>query len=235
MKVVIFGLGNFGMSLAIHLSDTGHDVVVADKSAEKVDMIKDKVSHAVVMDTTNENAYRALPLKDTDLAVVGIGEDEGTAVMTTALVKKVCKGRIIARSSSALQDTIFEAMGIDDIIHPEQEYAERLTKKINLKGSIDNFEIEGDYLVSEVKLSEDLIGKSVMESNFREKYHLNIVTILRKKEYSHLLRRKAARNIVLGMPKPDTVFEKDDVLLVFGKSSSIKDYLKQNPSTSKED
>lgn len=226
MKVVIFGLGNFGMSLAIHLADTGNDVVVADRDSEKIDMIKDKVSHAVTLDATNENAYRALPLKDTDLAVVGIGVDEGTAIMTTAIVKKMCDAKIIARSSSSVQDTIFEAMGIDQIIHPEQEYAERMTKKINLKGSIDNFEIDGEFLVSEVEVCKKLIGKSLFKSNFREEFGLNIITILRKKRYQNLIGRKAEKQVVIGMPRPDTVFQEGDILVVFGKNSSIDKYLK---------
>lgn len=226
MKIVIFGLGNFGMSLAIHLADSGNEVVVADCNSEKVDMIKDQVSHAVTMDATNENAYRALPLKDIDLAVMAIGEDEGMAIMSTAIVKKVCDARIIARSSSSVQDTIFEAMGIDQIIHPEQEYAERLTKKINLRGSIDNFEIDGDYLVSEVDVCDSLIGKTLIGSKFREKFNLNIITILRKKQYNNLIGRKAEKQTVIGMPKPDTEFKARDILVVFGKSSSIDKYLK---------
>lgn len=228
MKVIILGLGNFGMSLAIHLSDTGHDVVVADLNAERIDQIKDRVSHAVIMDTTNENAYRGLPMKDADLAVIAIGADEGIAIMTAAIVKKYSDARIIARSSSSVQDTIFEAMGIEEIVHPEQEFAERLTRKINLKGSIDNFEIEGDYLISEVKVPEKMIGKSLIESRFREVFHLNIITILRVKKYNHLIRRKAERLYSIGMPKPDTVFEENDILVVFGRNSSIDKFLKEN-------
>ncbi len=231
MKVVIFGLGNFGLSLAVHLADTGNEVVAVDSDSKKIDLIKDQVSHAVTLDATNENAYKALPLKDTDLAVIGIGFDEGVAIMTTAIVKKICKdARIIARSSSEVQDTIFEAMGVDQIIHPEQEYAERMTKKINLKGSIDNFEIEDNYLVSEVEVLPKIIGKTVIEANFREEYGLNIITILRQKEYTNLIGRQAKKQEVIGMPKPDTVFKKHDILVVFGKSVKVDKYLKRHSS-----
>lgn len=228
MKIVIFGLGNFGMALAEHLANTGNEVVVADRNPKKIDMVKDKVSHAVTLDSTNENAYRALPLKNTDYAVIAISEDEGAAIMTTAIAKKICDCKVIARSSSPVQDTIFEAMGIEQIIHPEQEYAERLTKKMNLRGSIDNFEIEGDYLVSEVEVSKKAIGKSIIKANYREKYGLNIITIIRKKRYKNLIGRQAEKQTVLGMPTPDTVLEQGDVLVVFGKSSNIDKYLKEN-------
>ncbi len=227
MKIVIFGLGNFGMALAIHLANSGNEVVVADKDPQKIDMIKDKVAHAVTMDATNENSYRALPLQNTDIAIMAMSANEGMAIMSTAIVKKICKARIIARSSSNIQDTIFEAMGVDQIIHPEQEFAERLTKKINLRGSIDNFEIDEDYLVSEVDLCKSLIGKTIVNSNFREKYELNIITILRNKKHQGLLGRNKSKQIVTGMPRPNMKFEENDVLVVFGKNSSIDRYLKQ--------
>ncbi len=228
MKIAIFGLGNFGMALAVHLANTGNDVVVADRNPEKIDLIRDKVSHAVVMDSMNENAYRAVPLKDTDLAIVAISGDEGAAIMTTAIVKNYCRGKIFARSSSKIQDRIFEAMGVDQIIHPEQEFAEQLTKKINLRGSIENFEIEGDYLVSEVEVNPDVVGKTLKEAEFRKNFHLNIITIIRNRKYTNLIGRRADKQEVMGMVKPETKFLEGDVLVVFGKSSDIDKYLKKS-------
>ena len=123
-------------------------------------------------------------------------------------------------------------MGVDNIIHPEQEFAERLTKKINLKGSIDNFEIDDDYLVSEVSVCDELVGKDLIESNFRSKYNLNIITILRKKEYTNIIGRKSSKKEVIGMPKPETVFQQNDVLVVFGKKSDIEKYLEKDAKRS---
>src|SRR5699024_9705857 len=187
MKIVIFGMGNFGLALALHLADSGNEVVVADQNPDRIDLVKDKVTHAVILDATNENAYYALPIKNTDLVVVAISDNKGAAIMTTAIVKKAFgdKAKIIARSSSSIQDTIFQAMGVDEIIHPEQEYAEQLTKKVNLKGTITNFEIDDEYLVSEVEVCKSLIGKTLMKSRFREEYDLNIITILRRKQYQN--------------------------------------------------
>ncbi len=232
MKVIIIGLGNFGMSLAIHLSDTGNEVITADHDPEKVDQIKDKVAHAVVMDATNENAYNSLPLKNADLAIIAIGQRNGAGIMSTAIVKKLTKAKIISRSASALEDTILEAMGVDQIIHPEQEYAERLTKKINLKGSIDNFEIDDEYLVSEVEVGKKLVGKTIEQSDFRNSYQLNIITIIRKKYHTNLLGRSVEKREVVGLPKPDIVFQGGDILAVFGKDSDIKKYLRENADDS---
>lgn len=232
MKVIVIGLGNFGMSLAIHLSNTGNEVIVADHDLEKIEQIKDKVAHAVAIDATNENAYHSLPLNNADLAIIAIGERNGAAIMSTAIVKKLTKAKIIARSTSALEDTILEAMGVDQIIHPEQEYAERFTKKINLKGSIDNFEIDDEYLVSEIEIGKTLVGKTIQQSEFRKNFNLNIITILRKKEHTNFLGRPMKKHEVVGLPTPDMVFKTGDVLVVFGKDTDVKKFLKHHANGS---
>lgn len=57
MKVIIFGLGNFGMSLAVNLTETGNEVIGIDNNMNKVNLVKNKISHAICMDATNELAY----------------------------------------------------------------------------------------------------------------------------------------------------------------------------------
>ena len=64
MKIIVFGLGNFGMSLAISLTETGNEVSGVDKNIERINLIKDKISNAIALYSTNELSYKALPLKD---------------------------------------------------------------------------------------------------------------------------------------------------------------------------
>lgn len=225
MKIIVIGLGNFGMSLAIHLSNTGNEVIVAEQKLEKIEQIKNKVAHAVRIDATNESAYQALPLNNADMAIIAIGSHNGAGILSTAILKKLTKAKIISRSASALEDTILEAMGVDEIIHPEQEYAERLTKKINLRGSIDNFEIDDEYLVSEVGIGKNLVGQTIQQSDFRKNYNLNIITVIRKQDHINLLGRSVEKREVEGLPRPDLVFREGDILAVFGKDTDIKKYL----------
>ena len=227
MKIIVIGLGNFGMSLAINLSNTGNEVIATDIDPEKIELIKEKVAHAVAFDAKNENAYHALPLKNTDMVVVALGDKEGVAITAAAIVKKLTEAKIVARASTQIEDTILEAMGVDQIIHPEKEFAERFTKTINLSGSLDNFEIDNEYLVSEVTLPVKMIGKTIDACHFREEYNLNVVTILRKEERQHIFRRSFDKKEVVGMPKPDTVLKRGDILVVFGKDDDIKAFLEK--------
>ena len=85
MKVIIFGLGNYGVSLAGSLMEVGNEVIGVDKDPLRVDAIKDDVTYAVTMDSTNEAAVHTLPFKDVDAAIVAIGENEGAARPVVAI------------------------------------------------------------------------------------------------------------------------------------------------------
>ncbi|MFY8186995.1 MAG: potassium channel family protein [Flavobacterium sp.] len=224
MKIIIFGLGNFGMSLALSLTETGNEVIAIDKQMDKVNLVKDKISFALCMDSTNELAYDALPLKDADKVVVAIGENEGAAIITTAIIKKLSNVKIISRALSPIHDTVLEAMGIYSIIHPEQESADRLTKQINFKTTLENYQLDNNYTISEVKAKPEFHGKTLSELNSVDKYHLNVITIIRKKEKTNLIGKKSIVKETIGVPNDQTIVYEDDILVVFGLNKNISTY-----------
>lgn len=227
MKILIFGLGNFGHPLAINLTETGNEVIGIDLKMDKAERLRDKIAHVICMDSTNELAYEALPIKETDLAIVAIGENEGAAIITTAILKKLNVSNIISRSLSPIHDTVLQAMGVDQIIHPEQEAADRLTRKINFRNVVDNFKIDDSYSVSEIKVLPAFVDKQLSEIQFRSVYNLNIVTIIRNKERTGLLGRKIYVRESLGVPKPETRLQAGDILVVFGQDRHIRNYCEQ--------
>ena len=228
MKVIIFGMGNFGQALALSLTEGGNEVIGVDKDLSKVELIKEKIAHAVSLDSTNELAYAVLPLKDADVAIVAIGENEGAAIITSAILKKYPHIRIISRSLSPIHDTVLQAMGVHQIVHPEQEAAERLTRKLNFKKVVDNFIVDENYSISEIRTPGPMIGKTIRDCMFREKHKLNIITILRKKEKTNLLGRKIQYQEALGIPTPETILEEGDLLVVFGANHFIESFCAVN-------
>lgn len=224
MKVIVFGLGNFGMSLSLSLTETGNEVIGIDKNMEKVNLVKDKISHAICMDSTNELAFDAVPLKDADKVVVAIGENEGAAIITTAIIKKLSDVKIISRALSPIHDTVLEAMGIYSIIHPEQESADRLTKQINFKSTLENYQLDDNFTISEVLAKPEFFNKSLQELDTIDKYHLTLITIIRKREKRNLIGKKTIKKESIGRPLPETVIEEGDILVVYGNNKDIEFY-----------
>ena len=224
MKIIVFGLGNFGKALAVSLTETGNEVIGVDKNLEKVNRLKDKISHAICLDSTNELAYEAIPLKDADKAIVAIGENEGAAIITTAIIKKLSNVKIISRALSPIHDTVLEAMGIYSIVHPEQESAERLTKQINFKSTLENYQLDDKYTIAEVKARTEFFNKTLQELDTIDKYHLTLITIIRQEEKKNLLGKKIIVKETIGRPLPETIIKENDILVVFGNNKDIATY-----------
>ncbi|MEM4250192.1 MAG: TrkA family potassium uptake protein, partial [Candidatus Nitrosotenuis sp.] len=125
MKFIVIGLGNFGSSLASRLTSMGHEVIGVDSDMRKVESSKDKITHVIKLDSTDTTAINTLPLREIDVAIIAIGEDFGASIMTTALLKQNNVKRLISRALSPLHEKVLEAIGVSEIIHPEQESADR--------------------------------------------------------------------------------------------------------------
>ncbi len=226
MKFIIVGLGNFGASLAEKLTQQGNEVIGIDSRMEKVNALKEKISHTICMNATDEETVADLPLKNTDIVMVCIGEDQGTNVMVTALFKNLGVNRLISRSINTLHEKILRAIGVDEIVRPEEETAERWAKKLCLSGIVDSFELNKNYSIVEVKTPGYCIGKSVEEIGFRKNYNILILTILKQTVQNSFLGKSKTVTTVQGIPEPGTILEKDDILVIYGANKELNKFVK---------
>ena len=218
MKYIIVGLGNFGASLAEKLTAQGNEVIGIDTSMSKVDSFKEKISHTICMDATDEFTVSGLPLKDTDIVIIAIGEDQGSNVMVTALFKNLSVKRLISRAINPLHEKVLKALGVDEIVHPEQETAERWAKKLCMNNVVDSFELGENYSIIEASVPEEYVGQSIRDMGFRKRFNLLILTTMGKSKIE---------SKVQGVATPELVLEKDDILVLYGSNKDLKKFLKQ--------
>ncbi|MCZ2083714.1 MULTISPECIES: TrkA family potassium uptake protein [unclassified Kaistella] len=228
MKYIVIGLGNFGLSLAEKLTKLGNEVIGVDNSMTKVESVKEKISHAICLDATDEFTMGGLPWKDTDIVIIAIGEDTGANIMATAMVKKLHPNRIISRAITPIHETILEAMEVETIIHPEDESAERWAKKLSLKGMVDSFELSINYSIVEIAIPDKLVGKTIEEVEFRHNYNLVCVSIIKKIADKNLFGKTKRINKIQGVVNVDTVLESADILVIYGENEDIKKFIKSN-------
>jgi len=227
MKYIIIGLGSFGASLAQKLTEQGNEVIGIDRNMVKVDAYKEKISHTICMDSTDELTVSGLPLSDTDTIFVTIGEDQGANIMTTALLKNLQVKRLISRAINPLHEKVLQAIGVDEIVHPEEETAERWAKKLCLINLVDSFELNDDYSIIEAKIPAEYIGKTVREVNFRKEFNLLILTIIKKVEVKSILGKTRTETQVQGVASADNILEKDNILVLYGSNKDLQIFLKQ--------
>jgi trk system potassium uptake protein TrkA len=221
MKYIIVGLGNFGASLAEKLTQQGNEVIGIDSSMPKVTALKEKINHTICLDATDEQTVSDLPLKNTDIVMICIGEDQGTNVLATALFKNLGVKRLISRSINPLHEKILRAIGVDEIVRPEEETAERWSKKLCLKGVVDSFELNKNYSVVEIKTPDFLVGKTIKEVGFRKNHSIVILTIIKQTEETSFLGKSTTVSTVQGISQQETILQKDDILVLYGANKDL--------------
>ena len=225
MKFIVFGLGNFGASLATQLVQLGHEVVGVDQDLQRVEKVKHNITHAIALDGTSQEAVEQLPVKDIDAAIVGIGENAGASILTAALLKQMGVKRIICRVTSPLQKIVMEAMDIQEFVYPESFSAERLALKLDLPGVIDSFQINPNYRLIEVQVPQRYSGRTVKDLNLADRYKLVLVTVLKRVIQKNIFGTNKSDLQVVGVVSPDTVLQADDVLLLFGALPDLEKFL----------
>lgn len=228
MKYIVIGLGNYGSALATKLTTLGHEVIGVDSHMNHIEPIKDKVTHAICLNCTELHALRTLPLQEADVIFVAIGEDFGASIMISALLKQMNVKKIISRAINTVHQTILGAIGIEDIIFPEQDSANRLVKKLEMNNIVDSLEITEDYSIIEAVIPARYIGFSVKDANIRSKYNINVLTIKRINNDTNILGINQKKTIVMGVVSPDEVFLQDDIVVLFGKLADLKKLLYLN-------
>ncbi|SNT70940.1 potassium channel family protein [Psychrobacter sp. LV10R520-6] len=226
MKYIIAGLGSFGSSLGIALTSQGHEVIAIDSSMRKVETYKEVISHTICMDATDEYTVNGLPIIDTDIVVVAIGEDQGANVMATALFKTLKAKRLISRSINPLHEKVLQAIGVDDIFHPEKESAKRWAKRLSLRYFVDSFSLTDSFSIVEISIPDALIGKTVAALQLEEKFSIKLLSTMRYEHYEDSFGRAQSKPNIQGLASLEQVLQDKDVLVVYGANKHINQFLR---------
>ena len=226
MKFIILGLGSFGSSLGIALTSQGHEVIGIDSNMQKVEAYKEVISHTICMSATDEYAVKGLPIIDTDIVIVAIGEDQGANVMATALFKTLKAKRLISRSINPLHETVLQAIGVDDIFHPEKESAMRWAKRLSLRYFVDSFELSDTFSMVEINIPQALVGKAVNELKLEQKFNIKLLSTLCYEEYEDSFGLMQSKPSIQGLVTPEQILQKNDVLVVYGANKHINQFLR---------
>jgi len=225
MKILIIGLGNFGAAVAVKLATLGHEVIGVDSQLQKVENVKDKITYSVMLDCTDVQALKTLPLLECDIVLVAIGEDFGASILTTAILKKMNLKRLVSRTISPIHRTILEAIGVNEILSPEEDSAERFVKKLDMSNVLDYLDLSDDFAIVEAVIPQKYIGLSIKEVDVRHRYNVNILTIKQDREVTNLVGKSVTKTKIIGVVSANYVFEANDIVVAFGKMGDLKKWL----------
>lgn len=129
-RYLVIGLGRYGMALASSLAEQGAEVIAADRDLTLVEELRDRVSLAVELDATDPRSLRSLEAERVEAAIVAIGEDFESAVLTIAALKEVGVKRIVARARQPREARILSVIGANEVILIEPEMGRMVGQRL---------------------------------------------------------------------------------------------------------
>lgn len=176
-QIAVFGLGRFGTSVARSLASLGHEVLGIDGNQEIVEMLSDELTHAVACDCTDEEALKALGIRNFDAAVVAVGNDVQTSILTTVLLKEMGVPMVVAKAANDLHGRTLTKVGADKVVYPERDMGARVAHSL-LTGTVtDYFELTPEYTILELASPAPFTGKTLREINLRARFGINVMAI----------------------------------------------------------
>ena len=211
-QVAVIGIGRFGRSVASALYNLGHDVLAIDRKEERVQDMLGKVTYPVSGDATNELTLKELGVPSYDAAIVAIGSDTVSSLMTSVLLRSLKDNMyIVARAQDELQSNALKLVGVNKTVLAEHEMGEQIAHNLFNPNVQEYMSMNSKYGISKILVPEHIQGKSLKDLNIgtsRDKYNLTALGIVRSK------------NIILN-PDVNEVVKKDDILLIAGNNELI--------------
>lgn len=219
-KFAVIGLGRFGQKLAIALAMSEAEIIAIDQNREIIEQIRDQVTHAVRLDSTDEDALRAQGIDKIDVAIVGIGQGSKgfeSSILTVVNLKAIGVTQIFARAESLIQGQVLSKVGATEVIYPEIESAQRWAYKLIAPQITDKLDFAPGYSIASVVATASFHEKTVLDLQLRQKYRVNLVSIKRAENPED----KKQKMEIINVPMPDTIIYQGDILMVAGSDIDL--------------
>lgn len=209
----IFGLGKFGYSVAIELSQAGAEVMAFDIDDEKVHDIASSVTKAMRVDVCDVETMEALGLSNMDGAIVAITGNLDASIMATIICKEAGVPYVLSKSGNQIQAAILQKLGADKVMVPEKESGIRVARSL-MSGNVREFiELSERVKMIELSTKTEWVGKTLRELNLRQKHGINVIGIRKNDE-------------ILINFDPDTPIEEDCSFIVVLDKKNLSKLIK---------
>lgn len=207
MRIIIAGAGEVGFHLAKLLSYESQNITLIDTHKESLVYADTHLDIRVIKgDATSIAVLTDAQVEKSDL-VIGVTSSETTNITLCMLAKQMGSKKTIARISNTefmdhREQIQFSALGIDELISPEELAATEIQLLMNQSAFNDTYEFEnGALIMVGVSLPKDapFIGKSVKAA----------ATIFPELHFMPIAMQRKGTQYTL-IPRGDTIFKEDD-------------------------
>ena len=204
-RFAVIGLGHFGMSVAKKLYEEGREVIAVDADKERVQDAAEFSEQAICTDATDKQTLENLGLTDIDVAIVSLGERMDVITLAALHLKEMGVPYLIVKAISSDHEKILRAIGVDEVIHPEEFAAQSLATRLSLFGVSDFLPVLPTYSVVLLKTPKCFANQTV---SAMESKNVQVVGIERNKD-------------VILTPSDQEILLPDDMLILIGENKDL--------------
>lgn len=208
-QFAIIGCGLFGKSVALKLVELGHEVIAIDIDEAAIDLLADKVSHAVIADVTVDGTLADIGVSNVDVVIISMSSSLQASILSTIQAKDLGVKTVIAKVKDKQQARVLKKLGADRVIIPEEEMGIRLAHDIASENIFDYIELSSEFTLLEFAIPKAWWDKTIQELKIREHYGVNVVAV------------KTGEEIAVN-PRPNLFMKKGDIAIVIGRYEDIK-------------
>ena len=209
-QVCVIGLGRFGSKLATTLFQSDHEVLGIDLNDIRVQSMLGRVTYAVEADATSETALRDLGIADMAVAVVALGSQVQSSIITTMLLKTMGLPFVIARATDTRHAEILHRVGADKVIFPEEEAAVRAASLDMTPNSIDFIGITETDGIHKLRPPENMRGRSLRGIGLGSENPNRVITMVIQRGHEYIVN-----------PSDDEIIGDGDILVVVGSHENV--------------
>lgn len=205
----VVGVGRFGLAVAQTLLSLGKDVIAIDINPQRLKPLEDTSADVFVVDEISLEAFEQAGLGDCRCVIIGVGKDIEASILAALNAKELGAERVICKVINPDHAKILRKIGVE-VIFPELDTGRRLAMRLSSNVTEDIFTLTKDFSIIQVKIPSYYNDKTVIDLDFRRKYGVNIIAIVRDGR-------------VDGQIGPQTMVKGGDYLVVAGKNSGLDD------------
>lgn len=208
-QCLVIGLGRFGTAVATTLYELGHEVVAVDVEEDNVQRVTNLVTHAAILDATDERALRSIGVADFDEVVIAIGSDIKANILATIAAKGLGARHVVSKATDEVAARVLEKVGADEVIRPEHDMGVRTAQRLGGVRRKDTPDLGPNTSIVEVEVNERLRG-TLKELNLSNRFGVQVIAL-----------NRAGR--VQVAPRADEELRPHDILIVVGDNHALEE------------
>ena len=213
--ILVVGLGRFGSSLALTLVSSGQEVMAIDSDMARVQFYADRLTHAVQLDSTDEDALEQIGARDFQRAVVAIGSGIEASVLTASLLVDIGIPQIWGKAISREHGVILERIGVHHVVYPESDMGGRVAHLV-ATGMLDYIKFDDGFSLAKLVAPKSLGNGALGSLGLRTKYNVTVVGVKEPgREFTYADR--------------DTIIEPGALIAVAGRAADIDRFAREAP------